>query len=108
MSPALSTDAIAKMEKEYSSISKSKNSEVRFRWLRVCIKGRYSPCLDNALGMVTEQGRMKFTRPLYRDLNDWDEARPRAIETFKKNRTSMHNTTASLVAKDLKIQVTGF
>jgi len=54
--------------------------------------------------MVTEQGRMKFTRPLYRDLNEWDEARPLAVETFKKNRPSMHNTTASLVAKDLGLE----
>ena len=47
---------------------------------------------------------MKFTRPLYRDLNGWDEARPLAIATFEKNRASMHNTTASLVAKDLGLE----
>lgn len=68
--------------------------------------------------MVTEQGRMKFTRPLYRDLGGWEKgkklkytsnklnriARPRAIETFTKNRPSMHSTTASLVAKDLGLE----
>jgi len=108
MASALSTAAIVKMESEYSSISKSKNSEVRFRWLRVCIKARHAPCLENALQMVTEQGRMKFTRPLYRDLNEWDEVRDRAIQKFKENRKSMHNTTATLVAKDLKVQATQF
>ena len=103
MAPALATDKIEKMEKNYTSISSSKNSEVRFRWLRVCIKAQYEGAIDDALAMVTEQGRMKFTRPLYRDLNGWDAARARAITTFKKNRPSMHFTTAGLVAKDLKI-----
>ena len=68
--------------------------------------------------MVTEQGRMKFTRPLYRDLGSWEKgifksiflsltfsARSRAIATFEKNRPSMHSTTAALVAKDLGLWI---
>ena len=47
---------------------------------------------------------MKFTRPLYRDLGMWDESRPLALETFKKNRNSMHSTTAAMVAKDLGLE----
>ena len=53
--------------------------------------------------MVTEQGRMKLTRPLYRDLYAWDIARSDTIDTFQKNRSSMHATTANLVAKDLQL-----
>ena len=108
MADPLPLAAVAKMDANYSRISNSNNSEVRFRWLRVCIKAKYEKCLDNALAMVTEQGRMKFTRPLYRDLNNWEFARAKAIETFKKNRPSMHNTTASLVAKDLNLHVSKF
>jgi len=103
MAEPLSEASLQKMETSYTKISKSKNSEVRFRWLRVCIKGKYEGAIEDALKMVTEQGRMKFTRPLYRDLNNWESARQRTIETFKRNRKSMHNTTASLVAKDLKL-----
>jgi len=108
MADPLPIAAVAEMDAKYPRISNSNNSEVRFRWLRVCIKAKYEKCLDNALAMVTEQGRMKFTRPLYRDLNNWDFARTKAIETFKKNRPSMHNTTASLVAKDLNLHVSKF
>merc|ERR1711953_994423 len=101
MTDPLGNDLITKMEAKYPKISKSKNSEVRFRWIRVGLKARYKAAIRNALDMVTEQGRMKFTRPLYRDLGMWDESRPLALETFKKNRNSMHSTTAAMVAKDL-------
>lgn len=104
----MSQIAVAAMDKSYPIISKSKNSEIRFRWIRVGLKARYVPAIDEALAMVTEQGRMKFTRPLYRDLNEWDDARAKAVMTFKKNRSSMHNTTATMVANDLKIAPTKF
>ena len=87
MAEALAIDLVEKMEKIYPTISESKNSEVRFRWIRVGLKvdqispklkkyqfqARYENAIDNALAMVTEQGRMKFTRPLYRDLGSWEK-----------------------------------
>lgn len=38
MGAALSVDVVTKMEQIYSTISASKNSEVRFRWIRVGLK----------------------------------------------------------------------
>ena len=38
MGEALSVDVVTKMEQIYSTISASKNSEVRFRWIRVGLK----------------------------------------------------------------------
>ena len=32
------------------------------------------------------QGRMKFVRPLYRDLYAWEDKRQQAIDTFKAHR----------------------
>ena len=85
MADPLSTDSVQKMDTAYTKISASKNSEIRFRWLRVCIKAKYEKCIDNALAMVTEQGRMKFTRPLYRDLYNWETAREKTVANFKEN-----------------------
>ena len=34
-----------------------------------------------------DQGRMKFVRPLYRDLYAWEEKRQQAIDTFKAHRS---------------------
>jgi len=84
--------------------SKSGNSEIKFRWLMLGLKSHVKEAIAPAIGMVSEQGRMKFTRPLYRSLGAWDASRNLAISNLMKNHSSMHPTTASLVAKDLKVE----
>lgn len=58
--------------------------------------------------MATEQGRMKFTRPLFRDVFGFDKFSAEAVSVFQSHRAAMHPVTASLVAKDLKLESTGF
>jgi len=36
------------------------------RWLRICIRANVKAAIPLALKFVSEQGRMKFVRPLYR------------------------------------------
>lgn len=79
------------------------NSEIKFRWLRVCIKARWKDRISDALKFVNEQGRMKFVRPIYRDLYAWEEARPLAIDNFQENRKSMMFVTAHQIEKDLHL-----
>ena len=79
----------------------SGNSEVRFRWLRLGVRVGIPVCAAEALRFLSEQGRMKFVRPLYRDLMARSEFRDRTMETFRINRPTMHATTAQLVAKDI-------
>ena len=38
MSDPLATDLVQKMDSVYEKISRSKNSEVRFRWIRIGLK----------------------------------------------------------------------
>jgi leukotriene-A4 hydrolase len=80
-----------------------KNSEIRFRWLRLCIKAKWLEQVQLALDFVTEQGRMKFIRPIYRDLYAWEAVRAKTIETFKRNRPNMMYVSAYTVAKDLHL-----
>ena len=54
-----------KMEELYD-LNKVGNSEIKFRWLRLGLKAKWEDAIPRAIRMVTEQGRMKFTRPLYR------------------------------------------
>nr|XP_002123481.1 leukotriene A-4 hydrolase [Ciona intestinalis] len=98
----LTPQHIDAMEKLYH-FSSSGNSEIKFRWLRLGIRACAKCVIKPALEMVAAQGRMKFTRPLYRDLGAWDESRDQAIECFKRNKPAMHSTTAGLIEKDLKI-----
>lgn len=81
----------------------SKNSEVRFRWLRLCMLSKWEDKINDALEFVTSVGRMKYVRPLYRDMYAWETSRERAIANFKKHRDSMMYVTAYTVSKDLNL-----
>jgi leukotriene-A4 hydrolase len=51
---------------ELYKLTETKNAEIRMRWIRLGLRGQYDGVVDNAVRMVTEQGRMKFLRPIYR------------------------------------------
>ncbi|KAK1166985.1 leukotriene A-4 hydrolase-like [Acipenser oxyrinchus oxyrinchus] len=93
---------VKRMQEVYN-LNAVKNSEIRFRWLRVCARAKWEEAVPLALQMATEQGRMKFTRPLFRELYVFDKYREQTVSTFLKCRSAMHPVTAMLVAKDLKI-----
>uniref|UniRef100_A0A673NKT4 Leukotriene A-4 hydrolase n=1 Tax=Sinocyclocheilus rhinocerous TaxID=307959 RepID=A0A673NKT4_9TELE len=80
-----------------------KNAEVRFRWLRICVKAHWEEAVPLALKMATEQGRMKFTRPLFKEVYNFSKYSDEAVKTFKEHRGALHPVTAMLVVKDLKI-----
>ncbi|CAG7838418.1 unnamed protein product, partial [Allacma fusca] len=84
----LPQDKVQIMEEVYG-FNSYRNAEIKFRWLRICIQSRLKDQLPIALQFVTDVGRMKFIRPIYRDLYNWEEARAEAIETFKRNRPYM-------------------
>ncbi|CAG5126743.1 unnamed protein product [Candidula unifasciata] len=100
--PPLSLIKVKHLEHVYA-FNRVRNSETRFKWLSLCIKVKWEDCVPHVLNFLNEQGRMKFVRPLYRDLYAWEFARPLAVANFKMHKEEMHNTTAGLVAKDLKL-----
>ena len=95
-----------KLEKmgELYKLSGVKNSEVRCRWIRLGLKGRWRDAIPRAVQMVTDQGRMKFLKPIYRDMYAWEEARETALETFEKNRGSMMKVSVKRIEKILKLK----
>jgi len=100
----LSLDTIDSIDKTYS-FDQSRNSEVRFRWYSLSLKAGRTSIYGEVVKFLTEQGRMKFVRPLYRDLNKQGEAGAKlAKETFAKHRNTYHAIAAKLVAKDLGLE----
>jgi len=99
---SLSHETLEVMETMYQ-LTKCPNTEIEFKWLRLGIKARWENAVTPALDLVTRQGRMKFVRPIYRDLYNWQEQRQRAIDTFLTNRPTMMHVAADMVAKDLHI-----
>ncbi|KAF6738435.1 Leukotriene A-4 hydrolase [Oryzias melastigma] len=83
------------------------NSEIRFRWLKLCVRSKWEEAVPLALQMATEQGRMKFTRPLFREVFNFSKYRDEALRVFTAHRAAMHPVTAGLVAKDLKVDASG-
>ena len=51
---------------ELHKLNVVRNSEIRFRWLRLNLRGKVESAVSGALEFVTEQGCMKFVRPIYR------------------------------------------
>ncbi|PAA93340.1 hypothetical protein BOX15_Mlig009299g2 [Macrostomum lignano] len=91
---------LARMAQIYS-LQAVKCSEVKFRWLRLAAKHRYPDAVDEGLKFLATVGRMKFVRPLYRELFSWPAAKAKAEEHFKSRRQFMHPITAEMVARDL-------
>lgn len=70
-------------------IEKIKNAEIKFRWLKICVKARWEEKIQDVLDWINVVGRMKFVRPLYRELYQWDISKNRAVENFKANKHQM-------------------
>lgn len=81
-----------------------KNSEIKFIWLRICMKARYEEMVHVVLTWINVVGRMKFVRPLYRDLYDWEEMRHKVVENFHANKRNMMHVSSSTIAKDLRLE----
>ena len=88
-------------------LDQTNNVELNFRWIRLGLKARWEPSVVAALDLVSRVGRMKFVRPLYRDLYQWTEVRERAVNTFRQNKEKMMAVAVRGVMKDLHLQEEG-
>ncbi|GJQ08467.1 hypothetical protein GpartN1_g258.t1 [Galdieria partita] len=79
---------------------KGKNAEIRLLWLKLALRAHYEPAVENAIEFVTTQGRMKYIRPIYRELHSEFPKGSLAVNTFTKNRKKYHNIASKLLAKD--------
>jgi len=97
----LSADALKKMN-EYYKFSSSQNSEIRFRWYQLAIRANYSAVYDDIVSFLKEQGRMKFVRPLYRDMHaHGQETRQLGLNTFKAWKDNYNSIASKMISKDL-------
>ncbi|GAB5355776.1 hypothetical protein AAMO2058_000234400 [Amorphochlora amoebiformis] len=81
--------------------SKSRNSEIRFRWYKLGIRCDFEEVFPDTVKFITAQGRMKFVRPLYRLLFG-SKGKKLALDTFKSHREMYHAIAAKMLEKDLK------
>lgn len=99
----LPLDKIERMEKLYL-FNSATNSEIRLRWIRLCLQSHWKEIVPFAIEFVTEQGRMKYVRPIYRALYAWEESRPLAVQNFQDHKSEMMYLTARCIAKELHLE----
>lgn len=96
----LSTEWISLLENTYE-LQNSKNAEIQFAFLRLCIKAKQLNRMDEIIAFANSNFRMKYVRPLYRDLGQWPEARDIAIVNYNSVKDQMMAVCSNQVAKDL-------
>jgi leukotriene-A4 hydrolase len=59
--------------------------------------------LDQVVAFLSTLGRMKYVRPLYRNLYATDFGRDIALKTFSENKDYYHPVCAGMLTKDLHL-----
>lgn len=71
----------------------SGNSEILFAWLRVAVARQYAPAVPALERFLSSQGRLKFLRPLYKDLMQTPWGQPIARRAYAAARGSYHSVS---------------
>eukprot|EP01133_Synstelium_polycarpum_P006777 gene6777-7877_t len=96
----LPLEVIEKMDSLYE-LSGTRNAEYRAKWYSLCLNHKLERIEPKVVDFLVEQGRMKFVRPLYSELNKRNPEL--AKDTFTKHRCIYHSIASKMVAKDLGI-----
>jgi leukotriene-A4 hydrolase len=95
----LSPSLVETMGKEYAYAS-SKNVELVSRFYVIALKAKADRFYKDAAALAGRVGRMKFVRPMYKELLKVDA--PLARETFEKNKDFYHPICRNMVEKMLE------
>ena len=91
-------EAISAMEQEYDFLST--NAEIQTAFLTLGLSCGSQAVIDSAKNLVVAQGRMKFTRPLYRGLLEtWGKEETRTF--FLIHEHKYHPICSKMVRRDL-------
>eukprot|EP00667_Euglena_gracilis_P005464 EG_transcript_5497 len=80
---------------------KATNAEIQMRFALLGLLSRRPKSIDDALALATSQGRMKYTRPLFRAVKVVDFRRAEAA--FLANEARFHPICAKNVRRDLDL-----
>lgn len=94
-------DALERMESLYE-LSQSKNVEIQFRWLQLCLKSKYLRVIPDVADFLSKHGRGLYVKPLYKMLHSVDH--PAAVKIYHANRPYYHSVIRTAFDKDLEYQ----
>ena len=99
----LAVASVASLDALYA-LSASRNAEQRAAWLRLRVAAGDDDALPDVRAFLTEQGRMKYLRPLYRELRRCAKSatlRAAAPAIFEDAKGGYHPIAVKMVAQDL-------
>lgn len=96
----LNDQKIELLETTYN-LKETKNVEIRFHLMRLYIMAKSMGRLDEIFNFLNSNFRLKYIRPIYRDLVNWPAAKPKAIENFKCVKGQMMAICSHAIEKDL-------
>ena len=103
--PASSCHGVLATMDAACGFSAQRNAEIRFRWIVLCIRAALPSIEPAAHAFLAEYGRMKFVRPLFRELKKQPIFKDGALALFQRTRLAYHPICAKMVAKDLGAEV---
>ena len=104
-SKAQADNVLTLLENDFK-LNQETNVEICLRWYLLALRAGFTSTSvpGSALTFITQHGRMKYNRPIYREMYKLGgEFRERAIETYKANRQFYHPIAAAMIEKDLKL-----
>jgi leukotriene-A4 hydrolase len=94
---------VQQLDRDYG-LSDSKNVEILLKWYLLCIRSNTESVFEGAAKFATQHGRMKYCRPVLRELFKSGECgRKLALKTFDESRSFYHPIAAQLISKDLNL-----
>ena len=84
------------------NLTRSGNSELAFQWLMMSIENKYEPAYPRLEEFLLSVGRRKFIRPLYQELAKTPEGKTRALEIYRRARSTYHPIAVTSIDQDLK------
>lgn len=89
LSKPLSASDMARLDDAFG-LTASKNSEITHDWMLHVIAAEYEPGMKRLEQFLTQQGRRKFLKPLYRELVATESGRAFAERVYAKARPTYH------------------
>lgn len=102
----LKLETLTAMKQQYGFES-TKNSEILFRFCSLAVAAEDESIIPVVIRFITTQGRMKFTRPLYKALYQSKMGSELAVKTFLEHKNTYHPICVKMVASDLSVSVDG-
>jgi hypothetical protein len=82
--------------------SSQRNSEIRLGWYTLCLRSAVTSVVPSVVSFLKEQGRMKYVRPMFRELLRTVFGREVAKATFAEHGASYHPICAKMVGVDIE------